>query len=259
MKKVLISFTLLIFVLSSFAQGIYRDVVHLKNGSVIKGVIVEQVPSKQLKIETSDGSVFVYQMDEIEKMSKEQIDNSRMRNVSKSLSSSSPTAQGRMIVSGSSRFLFSTSTTEVKSNSGYDDWEADIKQFNFKPALGWFVADGLAVALSIDYESSKQGSDKQSTFMFGPSLAYYFGSSNIKPFVQGEYMFGNYERENDSYDSETKMNGWGLGAGVAFFLNQYISLDLGLGYANISGENDDSKDEITTKGTTFGGGISVYF
>lgn len=65
MKKLLISLTLLTFVLSAFAQGNYRDVVHLKNGSIIKGIIIEQVPSKQLKIETAEGNVFVYQMDEI--------------------------------------------------------------------------------------------------------------------------------------------------------------------------------------------------
>jgi hypothetical protein len=71
MKKLLISLTLLFLVLSAFAQGNYRDVVHLKNGSIIKGVIVEQVPGKQLKIETTNGNLFVYQMEEIDKMSKD--------------------------------------------------------------------------------------------------------------------------------------------------------------------------------------------
>ena len=46
---------------------------------------------------------------------------------------------------------------------------------------------------------------------------------------------------------------------VAFFLNEYVSLDLGLGYANASGENKDSHVESTTTGTTFMGGISIYF
>jgi hypothetical protein len=49
----------------------YEDVVHLKNGSVIRGIIVEQVPNESLKIETRDGNIFVYQMDEVEKMTKE--------------------------------------------------------------------------------------------------------------------------------------------------------------------------------------------
>lgn len=49
----------------------FKDVVYLKNGSVIKGVVVEQVPGVSLKIRTSDGSVFFYKMEDVEKMTKE--------------------------------------------------------------------------------------------------------------------------------------------------------------------------------------------
>jgi ABC-type multidrug transport system fused ATPase/permease subunit len=52
-------------------QEIYKDVVYLKNGSIVKGVIVEQIPNLSLKIETGDGSIFVYKMDEVEKIGKE--------------------------------------------------------------------------------------------------------------------------------------------------------------------------------------------
>ena len=48
------------------------DVVYLKNGSVIKGTIIEQVPNVQIKIQTKDGNIFVYKFEEIEKMTKEQ-------------------------------------------------------------------------------------------------------------------------------------------------------------------------------------------
>lgn len=49
----------------------YVDVVYLKNGSIIKGMIIEQIPNVSLKIQTKDESVFVYKMDEVEKMTKE--------------------------------------------------------------------------------------------------------------------------------------------------------------------------------------------
>jgi hypothetical protein len=49
----------------------YVDVVYLKNGSIIKGMIIEQVPNVSLKIQTRDESVFVYKMDEVQKMTKE--------------------------------------------------------------------------------------------------------------------------------------------------------------------------------------------
>lgn len=49
----------------------YIDVVYLKNGSIIKGMIIEQIPNTSLKIQTKDESVFVYKMDEVQKMTKE--------------------------------------------------------------------------------------------------------------------------------------------------------------------------------------------
>ena len=50
---------------AALAQQDARDVVHLKNGSIIKGQIVELVPNEKVRIETSDGSVFVFPMDEV--------------------------------------------------------------------------------------------------------------------------------------------------------------------------------------------------
>ena len=50
-----------------------NETVYLKNGSVIKGTIVEQVPNESLKIRTADGSLFVYQMSEVTKITKEEV------------------------------------------------------------------------------------------------------------------------------------------------------------------------------------------
>lgn len=50
------------------------DVVYLKNGSIIRGIITEVHPNVQIKIKTQDGSIFVFQMDEIEKMTKEEVE-----------------------------------------------------------------------------------------------------------------------------------------------------------------------------------------
>ena len=48
-----------------------EDVVHLKNGGIVRGMIVEQIPNESLKVQTQDGSLFVYTMDEIARMAKE--------------------------------------------------------------------------------------------------------------------------------------------------------------------------------------------
>ena len=70
-KILLVLFGILGFSVLSIAQN-YREVVYLKNGSIIKGIIIEQTPNMSLKIKTADGSIFAYQMDEIEKMTKEE-------------------------------------------------------------------------------------------------------------------------------------------------------------------------------------------
>lgn len=56
---------------SLFAQDRYDDVVYLKNGGIIRGMIIEQVPNESLKIQTHVRNVFVYRMDEIQKITKE--------------------------------------------------------------------------------------------------------------------------------------------------------------------------------------------
>jgi hypothetical protein len=56
--------------LSAWAAD-YVDVIYLKNGSVVRGQIVEQIPNESVKIMTADGSVFVFKMSEIEKITKE--------------------------------------------------------------------------------------------------------------------------------------------------------------------------------------------
>ncbi|GIX07718.1 MAG: hypothetical protein KatS3mg115_2121 [Candidatus Poribacteria bacterium] len=61
---------LLLLTGAALAQEL-QDVVYLKDGSIIRGVIVEQVPGEYLKIETSDGSLFVYRLDQVERMTRE--------------------------------------------------------------------------------------------------------------------------------------------------------------------------------------------
>ena len=72
MKKILVLLAVLFAcVQMGFAQD-YTEVVYLKNGSIIKGTVIEQVPGVSIKIQTGDGSVFAYNMSEVEKITKEQ-------------------------------------------------------------------------------------------------------------------------------------------------------------------------------------------
>jgi hypothetical protein len=73
MKKFFFLIFMFCITINVCAQTNYQDVVYLTNGSIIRGIIIEQVPNKAIKIETSDGSVFVFVMEDVEKITKEKI------------------------------------------------------------------------------------------------------------------------------------------------------------------------------------------
>lgn len=64
-------FVLILFKTSLAQSQALQDVVYLKNGSIIRGLVMEQIPGKTLKILMADGSLFAYQESEVEKIVKE--------------------------------------------------------------------------------------------------------------------------------------------------------------------------------------------
>jgi hypothetical protein len=68
-RLILLAAVIILSVTALIAQT--KDIVYLKNGSVIKGSILEMIPDKTIKIQTADGNIFVYNMSEIEKIGKE--------------------------------------------------------------------------------------------------------------------------------------------------------------------------------------------
>jgi hypothetical protein len=72
-RFVLLGILILVCITSIFAQTATRDVVYLKNGSVIHGMIIETIPNVSIKIQTSDGNIFVYNFSDIEKYGKESV------------------------------------------------------------------------------------------------------------------------------------------------------------------------------------------
>ncbi|MCW3125169.1 MAG: hypothetical protein JWO03_827 [Bacteroidetes bacterium] len=72
--RLLIAAFLLAGIFSSFtlsAQDDREDVVYLKNGNIYRGIIVEQVPGKTIKVETLGGNVFTVEISDIIKLTKE--------------------------------------------------------------------------------------------------------------------------------------------------------------------------------------------
>lgn len=70
MKKFnLIAILLIITVFQSSGQKV-KDVIYLKNGSMIYGTLME-ISNNQYKLKGSDGSIFIYSTDEVDRYAKE--------------------------------------------------------------------------------------------------------------------------------------------------------------------------------------------
>lgn len=69
-KKAMAMGLLITRALSAQAETL-QEVVYLKNGTTMRGTILEQIPEESLKIKATDGVVYVYQMSDVAKITKE--------------------------------------------------------------------------------------------------------------------------------------------------------------------------------------------
>ena len=67
-RSILLLFLFIFTSLVMKAQSV--DIVYLDNGSIIRGSIIEMTTNENVKIKTSDGSIFVYPMEQIIKIEK---------------------------------------------------------------------------------------------------------------------------------------------------------------------------------------------
>ena len=84
MKTLFATFILIILSYTVIGQNNIEDVVYLKNGSIIRGLVLETIPNQTVKIQTVDRNIFVFQMSEVEKITKEEKPNTTAPNSSMS-------------------------------------------------------------------------------------------------------------------------------------------------------------------------------
>ena len=134
-----------IFAFSSvfiFAQQ-YEDVVYLKNGSIIRGFIIEQAPNQYIKIQ-SGPNIFVYKMDMIEKMAKEPLQSKTSNYSSYNSSGSSSFTKGIKSIGGLVRY----------SKMSYDGEDA-YTSFDIEPSIGYFLTNDFSINIGLIFNSCK--------------------------------------------------------------------------------------------------------
>ena len=179
MKKIIQNVILIGFVLLcnlSYGQSSMEDVVYLKNGSIIRGIIIEQVLNQNIKIQTRDRNVFVFKYDEIEKIAKE------------NLSLVNPNNNSKVTKFKKSGFI---NLTEINYspgigyvNSGYDTVRNDDYFFGFKTVNGFQLNEYLSLGIGVGLEKYKSATllpitfDARATILKGkvsPVFAGNFG------------------------------------------------------------------------------------
>ncbi|WP_321306729.1 outer membrane beta-barrel protein [Marinifilum fragile] len=168
------------------------------------------------------------------------------------------TEKGKFLIGAQSSLSFSSMDNELKSNGGDQDM-GSTKEFEFAPQVGCFVIDGLAIGAELPFTSSKQEDEdgdeyKMNTIAFVPFARYYFGETNVKPYVHAGFGFGSAKEKNDYSEQDYSMTALELGGGMAIFLNESIAVDLGLGYASTTLKPDgdySGNPKIVTSGLAF--------
>ena len=140
MKKILLLLFALFAAVPLVEAREYQDIVYLKSGSSVKGVIIEQTPEVSLKLQTSEGLVLTFQMGEVFKIVKDEPDE---------LSTPTNTASKKLERGGGYRGFFDFAGAFPVSFNGYGT-------YSFQMAVGYqinpyfFLGAGLSVDLFFD-------------------------------------------------------------------------------------------------------------
>jgi|GEM_PF-1278383 len=218
MRKIILLLSLFIFGVSVYAQKLV-DVVYLKNGSIIKGTIVEQIPNQSIRIETLDkSSIIALKIDEVEKITKEENVKPRKSRTGEKVTRFNGLTTGFNIepnlmlgVTNDEEFFFSTTLTgNYQINPiialGVGSGIRTVRfEETYVPLFFHFRANILNMKLSpfIDFNTGhafKVGGDIDGGFMFNSTvgIAIRTGKKQIRvgPFID----FQRYARGDKYYD-----------------------------------------------------------
>ncbi|MGC6524731.1 MAG: outer membrane beta-barrel protein [Flavobacteriaceae bacterium] len=179
-----------------------------------------------------------------------------------SLCLTAQTEKGNWFFGGDTSLGFTSSNAQAENDGKDVGDKLTVSKFSFMPSANYFVMDNLSVGLGLLFESAteKEGSDEDKTSSFAalPTATYFFKSdSQIVPFVGlGAGLMSTSYGDKD----ENKYNGFAFGAngGIAYFISDSVSLNLGLSYLNSSlknKKNDKYKVKSGNLGVKVGFGI----
>jgi len=240
MKKLII--TLIFLPIFIFSQQ-FEDVVYLKDGSIVRGTIIEQVPNGHIKVQ-SGPNVFVYKMDEIEKMTKE-YPQGRKNNYN---------SNGSTNTMAFSKGIKSIGGTVSYSKLSYDG-DATGSLLNLSPSVGYFLNDNFSANFGLVYSSyTSDNSDwdyTSSSSSFSVGGRFYSLLSFGNGYFGAHYLTSKYTDEWDGDSDTSTSDSFFIEIGALKGLNDFVYLDYGINYLKGTGDNKSAVLSFGIGVTTF--------
>lgn len=243
MKKTFLLIVMLLGITSFCAAQNLIDVLYLKDGSVIKGQIIEQIPDQSLKIQMYDGSILVYPMDTVEKIVKQ----------------SSSLDYRRSVNSGATKGCKDTwSKRSLRGYKGFVDMAylfGDDDRFETNMSHGFQINNYFFVGGGMGFHSYRYDGDVFSVIPFFGNFRVNFLNKKVTPFgdVKLGYSCGSFFGAYTSMDLGVRVSftrKLALNFSCTFSAQDYDAGDFH--YRNHDGYYDDGRETTCAAGVKIG-------
>lgn len=228
MKKITLFIAVMLSAASMTAQQ-NVETVHLKNGGLVKGEIIEQVPNESLKVRTKDGSVFAYQMDEVEKITKEEASNVTQATGHRGLDFNIDLGYNIATKGGGGSLA-----------AGLELGKRVNKNFYFGVGAGTYISSGngdISIPITADFKVYYPLNNTKIAPFLGLKAGYVINTADVT------YTVGKQTYTTEIPDAIMIE----IMPGVQIPLSNSIDFNVGIGYAH----------SIPTKGSGSGGAIAI--
>lgn len=249
-------FVILAIVMAS-ASVMAKDVLYLKNGSVIKGEILEFNMGGNVKIQTSDGSLFVYETDQVDKLEKESDSsqaNSKIGQKTEVVKKREGSSQAELIITNEENNKFKKNFRHkgyrgfvdlggfFGLNNTFDSYAAFMLSTSHGYQINPYFYFGVGIGVNVyKYHSSYTWTELEDTDTFIPFYVDFrvfpIGRKRVTPFVGMKlgYSVSTMEEVEDGGNFGGFYHQYSAGISVAILSNFGWYLSLGFSGQNISG------------------------
>jgi len=200
-----------------------EDVIYLKNGAIVRGIIIEQVPNKSVEIKSNDNNYFIFKMDEVQKIARE----NRLND---------PTDYKKKGFLNITEIGFGFGVNTINTYRGSFDIDGQDPILGIRTINGYQLNEYFSFGLGVGFEAFLDGDNKGALIPFTVDTRINFRKGKISPVLNlnGGYSVG-------------VQNSSGLAAnpsiGMKLYLTKKIAYIFNIGY-KVQQQNVKLPDEF---------------